>query len=187
MNMQNVSPTIYPTDMLLQTSELTGFISALHVRDTQGNYVMASERQILAEAERAIDFRYPTGTVFESPTESGEFFKAKLAGRDRECFAVAFLNSQNQLLAYSELFNGTISSVEVHPREIAREALRVNAAALVLAHNHPSFSPEPSKSDKIITVKIKDALALFGIRVLDHVIVAGNTTVSMAERGMVFI
>lgn len=185
MNTQNVSQATYSMEVSLQKSHPNAFQSALHVRDTQGNYVMASDSQILAEAERAIDFRYPTGTVFESPRASGEFFRAKLAGRERECFAVAFLNNQHQLLAYGELFNGTISAVEVHPREIAREALRINAAAVVLAHNHPSFSPEPSKADKTITVRIKDALALIGVRVLDHVVVAGNETTSMAERGFV--
>lgn len=159
------------------------FFSQLHVRDAQGNFVMASASQILAEAMRVIDVRYPTGTAFESPEVSGEFFRAKLAGRDREVFAVAFLNNQNQLIAYEEMFTGSVKSVEVHPREIVRAAMRLNAAAVILSHNHPSYSPTPSKADKAITDRISKALDLVAVRLLDHIIVAGNETTSLAKLG----
>lgn len=161
------------------------FFSHLHVRDTQGNYVMASVSQILTEATRAVDFRYPVGTVFESSEVAEEFFRAKLAGRERETFAVAFLNNQHQLIAYEELFMGSIASTEVHPREVVRAALRLNAEAVILSHNHPSFSTEPSREDVQITVRLKKALELVAVRVIDHIIVAGNEAVSMARRGLV--
>jgi len=161
------------------------FFSHLHVRDTQGNYVMASVSQILTEATRAIDFRYPAGTVFESSEVSEEFFRAKLGGRERETFAVAFLNNQHQLIAYEELFMGSISSTEIHPREVVRAALRLNAAAVILSHNHPSFITEPSRADVQTTIRLKKALELVAVRVIDHIIVAGNDAVSMARKGLV--
>ncbi|WP_275556635.1 JAB domain-containing protein [Mixta sp. Marseille-Q2659] len=161
------------------------FFSHLHVRDIQGNYVMASVSQILKEAMRAIDFRYPAGTAFASPEVSAEFFRAKLAGREREIFAVAFLNNQHQLIAYEELFMGSIASTEIHPRELVRAALRINAAAVILSHNHPSFSTTVSRADKQITERLKKTLELVAVQVIDHIIVAGNETVSMAERGLI--
>jgi len=185
MSQQNVNTSAQSTQE--SSSEMPGsnvhFFSQLHVRDAHGNFVMASAAQVLAEAMRAIDVRYPTGTIFESSEVSGEFFRAKLAGRDREVFAVAFLNNQNQLIAYEEIFAGSVNSVEVHPREIVRAAMRLNAAAVILSHNHPSFTPKPSKADNTITVRIKDALQLVEVRLLDHIIVAGNETTSLAQLG----
>lgn len=161
----------------------TRFFSRLHVRDVEGNYVMASDSQVLAEAVLAIDYRYPAGTKFQSSVVSADFFRAKLAGREREIFAVAFLNNQYQLLAYDEIFHGSVASVEVHPREIVRRALQLNAAAAILSHNHPSFSTEPSKADIDITARLKNVLEVVEVRLVDHIIVAGNETVSLAERG----
>jgi len=170
---------------LESVSDNLRFFSRLHVRDAQGNYVMATDAQILAEAVLAIDYRYPTGTIFESSDASRAFFRAKLAGREREVFAVAFLNNQHQLLAYREIFEGSVASVEIHPREVVRLALELNAAAVILSHNHPSYAIEPSKADIAITVRLKKALELVAMRVIDHIIVAGNETVSLAERGHV--
>ena len=164
-------------------SDNVRFFSRLHVRDVQGNYVMATDSQILAEAVLAIDYRYPTGTLFNSSEVSGAFFRAKLSGRQREVFAVAFLNNQHQLLAYKEIFEGSIASVEIHPREVVRLALELNAAAVILSHNHPSFTTEPSRADIAITARLKNALELVAVRVIDHIIVAGNAAVSLAERG----
>ncbi|MBD8128822.1 DNA repair protein RadC [Pantoea sp. 1B4] len=187
MSQQNVNTTA--SESKESSLEIAGgnvsYFSSLHVRDTQGNYVMASVSQILTEAERAIDFRYPTGTVFTSAEESAEFFRAKLAGREREVFAVAFLNNQHQLIAYEELFMGGIASIEIQPREVARAALRLNAAAVIMSHNHPSFSKEPSRADEQITARLKKALELIAVRVIDHIVVAGNDAVSMAERGLI--
>lgn len=187
MNSGNRHNPNFVTSELTTNTQKSCFFSALYVRDSLNNYVMASESQILAEAERVITHRYPSGTIFSSSNVSREYFRAKLSGRDREVFAVAFLNNQHQLLAYIELFEGTISAVEVHPREIAREAMRLNASAVILSHNHPSFSPEPSQADLTITGRIRDALALLDVRIIDHIIVAGNQATSMADNGLVII
>ncbi|XXN66821.1 JAB domain-containing protein (plasmid) [Enterobacter ludwigii] len=164
-------------------SDNVRFFSRLQIRDAQGNYVMATETQILEEAMRAIDHRYPTGTFFASAEVSEAFFRAKLAGREREIFAVAFLNNQHQLLAYEEMFQGSVSSVEIHPREVVYRALQLNAAAVVVSHNHPSFAKEPSRADIAITGRLKKALELVAVRIIDHIVVAGNETVSLAGLG----
>ena len=168
---------------LESVSDNVRFFTCLQIRDAQGNYVMATESQILEEAARAIDHRYPTGTFFASSDVSEAFFIAKLAWREREIFAVAFLNNQHQLLAYEELFQGSVSSVEIHPREVVYRALQLNASAVIVSHNHPSFKNEPSRADITITGRLQKALELVAVRLIDHIIVAGNETVSLAERG----
>ncbi|WP_407075059.1 JAB domain-containing protein [Pantoea sp. Morm] len=182
---QNIIDTAYESiaDWVETLSDNVSFFTRLQIRDAQGNYVMATESQILEEAARAIEHRYPTGTFFASAAVSEEFFRAKLAGRDREIFAVAFLNNQHQLLAYEEMFQGSVSSVEVHPRVLVCRALQLNAAAIIVSHNHPSFLKEPSRADIAITGRLKKALELVAVRLIDHIIVAGNETVSLAQLG----
>ncbi|WP_234472134.1 RadC family protein [Erwinia sp. S43] len=145
---------------------------------------MASHSQILSEAAKVIDLRYPSGTAFTKNEVAEEFFRAKLAGSEREVFAVAFLNNQNELIAYRELFLGSINTTCIYPREVMRAAMTFNAAALILAHNHPSFYQEVSRQDIEVTRKIVDVMNAVDVRVLDHIIVAGNTCVSMASRGL---
>lgn len=96
-----------------------------------------------------------------------------------------FLDSQHRLLAAKDLFRGTLTQTSVYPREVLREALNLGADAVVLAHNHPSGIPEPSRADEVLTATMKQALALVDVRVLDHIVVAGTRTVSFAERGLV--
>lgn len=96
-----------------------------------------------------------------------------------------FLNNQNQVLAFKELFQGTINETAIYPREVVKQALSLNAAAIIFVHNHPSGDPEPSQADKHITLKLKYALELVDIRVLDHFIVAGSKSISFAERGLI--
>ncbi len=96
-----------------------------------------------------------------------------------------FLDTRHCLIDYAEMFRGTIDGASVYPREVVKEALRLNAAAVVVSHNHPSGNPEPSGADKALTQQLKQALALVDVRVLDHVIVAGNANVSFAERGLI--
>jgi len=117
------------------------------------------------------------------PFRSRALFITRVLFRFPRTFAVAFLNNQHQLLAYEEIFHGSIACVEVHPREIVRCALQYNAAAVILSHNHPSYMPNPSQADIGITARLKQALELVGMRVIDHLIVAGNDVVSLAERG----
>jgi len=134
-------------------------------------------RRHYAEALRA-------GAVLTSPGETRRFLTAQLRDRPFEVFCCLFLDNRHRLLAFEELFRGTIDGASVHPREVLRQALAHNAAAVILAHNHPSGVAEPSQADELITHRLRDALALVDIRVLDHLIVAGPDAVSLAERGL---
>ena len=108
----------------------------------------------------------------------------KLGGLEREVFAAVFLDTRHRLIEYSELFQGTIDGAEVHPREVVRQALRCNAAAVIVAHNHPSGTVEPSAADRAVTTRLKQALALVDVRLLDHIVVGGTEAASMAARGL---
>ncbi len=121
--------------------------------------------------------------VFESPQQVKDFLYNKMAFLQREEFAVLFLDNQHKLIKYSHLFQGTIGQAQVYPRELVKMALQLNAAAVILCHNHPSGIAEPSHHDIELTQHIKKALDLIEIRVLDHIIVAGQVCVSLAERG----
>ncbi|QQT84776.1 DNA repair protein RadC [Serratia plymuthica] len=124
-----------------------------------------------------------TGVAFTSTQAARDWLKLKMAGLEREEFIVLYLNQQNQLIAHETLFTGTINSTEVHPREVVKRALYFNAAAVIIAHNHPSGDPTPSQADKTITLRLMQALALVDIHLLDHLVVGGMEIVSFAERG----
>ena len=109
------------------------------------------------------------------------YLNQRMAGQEREVFAVLFLNNQNQLIRYEEMFSGTVNCVEVHPREILRLALKVNAVSVILAHNHPSGNENPSRADRLLTKKIVQACELVGINVLDHLIIGKFNMFSFAE------
>lgn len=119
-----------------------------------------------------------------SPEATRGFLKAKLRDLPHEVFAVLFLDNRHRVIAYEELFRGTIDGSSVHPREVVKAALAHNAAALIFAHNHPSGVAEPSHADERLTRRLRDALALVDIRVLDHVVVGDGQMVSFAERGL---
>jgi DNA repair protein RadC len=119
------------------------------------------------------------------PSMTREFLQSQLTEEEREIFMVIFLDNQNRVLKHSRLFSGTLSHVEVHPREIVREAIKVNAAAVILAHNHPSGSPEPSKADRLITERVVKCCRFMDIRVLDHLVIGRGAYVSFAERGWI--
>lgn len=125
-----------------------------------------------------------TGVAFTSAQAARDWLKLRMAGLEREEFMVMYLNQQNQLIAHETLFTGSISSTEVHPREVVKRALYFNAAAVILAHNHPSGDTTPSQADKAITQRLVQALALVDIRVPDHLIVGGNQILSFAEHGL---
>lgn len=108
-----------------------------------------------------------------------------MAGLEHEVFAVLFLDAQNRLIRYEELFRGTLTQTSVYPREVLKAALACNAAGVILAHNHPSGFPEPSRADVAITTTLQQALALIDVRVLDHLVVATSGVVSLAERGLI--
>ena len=163
----------------------SSFDSSLMVRDAQGRYLLATAEQILEAARQAIERKMQRGTSFTSPAAVKEYLRAKLAGFEHEVFAVLFMDTQHRLIEYAEMFRGTIDGASVYPREVVKEALRLNAAAVIVSHNHPSGSPEPSGADKMLTQRLKEALGLVDVRMLDHVIVAGTDTTSFAERGLI--
>ncbi|OWF75691.1 hypothetical protein B4907_21060 [Yersinia kristensenii] len=126
-----------------------------------------------------------TGVAFTSTQAARDWLKLKMAGLEREEFMVLYLNQQNQLIAHEILFAGSISSTEVHPREVVKRALYFNAAAVIFAHNHPSGEVAPSQADKAITQRLVQALMLVEIRVPDHLIVGGRQIFSFAEHGLI--
>ena len=142
-----------------------------------------TEQQIVDFAKQIISNRFLHGKPITSPSNAIEFLQPKLTTRQREVFAVIFLSNKNEVIVYEELFQGTIDQTAVFPREILKRALFHNASAVVLSHNHPSGHPEPSQADISITDKIKSALEFVDVRTLDHIIVGGTESFSMAERG----
>ena len=162
----------------------SSFDASLMVRDAQGHYQPATADQILDAARQAIEHKMQRGASFSSPAAVKEYLCAKLGGFEHEVFAVLFLDTQHRLIEYAEMFHGTIDSASVYPREVVKETLRLNAAAVIISHNHPSGNPEPSAADKAMTAQLRQALALVDVRTLDHIIVAGSRTTSFAERGL---
>lgn len=156
----------------------------LFVRE-RTRYAPADPEQVLAAAQQIVDERMVRGTSFKDPAVACDFFRKKLCHLEREVFAAVMLDTRHRLIEYVELFQGTIDGAEVHPREVVRVALRLNAAAVLVAHNHPSGDAQPSAADRAITARLKQALALVDVRLLDHVIVAGRQATAMAAQGWV--
>ena len=123
--------------------------------------------------------------ILSSPDETRSYLKARLRAYPYEVFACLFLDNRHRVICFEELFTGTIDGASVHPREVVRRALFHNAAALICAHNHPSGVAEPSRADEAITRRLKEALGLVDVRVLDHFIIGDGEVVSFAERGMI--
>jgi len=124
------------------------------------------------------------GDLLTSPELVRRYLSAQLRHQPHEIFAVLFLDNQHRLIAYDELFYGTIDGASVYPREVVKKALARNAAAAILAHNHPSGVAEPSQADQRITARLQEALNLVGVRVIDHLVVGDNQVISFAERGL---
>ncbi|GHZ26329.1 DNA repair protein [Vibrio cholerae] len=140
------------------------------------------ENQILEHAAEILAHRYVRGDALTNPDATKEYIRCKLGAYEREVFALLLLDNQNRLIEFKELFHGTIDAASVYPREVVKVVLEVNAATVILAHNHPSGDVTPSQADRRITERLKDALALVDVRVLDHIVV-GKDSVSFAERG----
>ena len=140
---------------------------------------------VLELARRALAQQLRQRTALDSATAVKDYLQLHLGQRPHEVFAALFLDSQHRLIALEELFRGTLTQTSVYPREVVLRALHHHAASVVLAHNHPSGSVQPSRADEVLTQTLKAALALVDVRVLDHVIVAPGAALSMAERGLV--
>ena len=140
---------------------------------------------VLELARRAMAQQLQERAVFATPDAVKTYAQLQLCARKHEVFAVLFLDAQHRLLVWEEMFHGSLTQTSVYPREVVMRALQHQAAAVVLAHNHPSGSVQPSPADEALTRTLKAALALVDVRVLDHVIVAPGMTLSMAENGLV--
>jgi DNA repair protein RadC len=149
----------------------------------QAKYVQM--QAVLEMSRRALVEEMRCGDALSSPQAVRDYLQLLLRGREQEVFMVIFLDAQHRVLAAEELFHGTLTQTSVYPREVVKRTLLHNAAAVILAHNHPSGVAEPSQSDRLLTDALKQALALVDVRVLDHFIVAGSGCLSFAERGMV--
>jgi DNA repair protein RadC len=138
---------------------------------------------VLEVARRSVGTELKRKETLRTPLDSAAFLRSRMGAYPYEVFAVVFLDNRHRVIAFEELFRGTIDGTAVHPREVVRACLRHNAAAVILAHNHPSGVAEPSESDRAITHELRDALNLVGVRVLDHFVVGAEKPVSLAQRG----
>lgn len=143
-----------------------------------------SDEVLIDAALRILAEQLVRGDLLESPTATRRYLALRFSSLEHEVFCCLFLDNRHRLIACDELFRGTIDGASVHPREVVKRALAHNAAAVILAHNHPSGVAEPSQADELITLRLKDALGVVDIRVLDHLIVAGAKVASLAERGV---
>lgn len=139
--------------------------------------------EIINQARELLTQRLYRTDSLSSPRDTESYLALQLGDREHEVFSVIFLDNQNHVIKYQEMFHGSIATTSVHPREIARQALKLNAAAVICSHNHPSGNAEPSGQDKAITLKIQKVMELIEVRLLDHIVVGGGKTVSFAERG----
>jgi DNA repair protein RadC len=136
-------------------------------------------------SRRQLTEKMRVGPSLGSPRATQDFLTAKLRDLEHEVFCCLYLDKRHRLIEFQELFRGTIDGASVHPREIVKLALQRNSAAVIVAHNHPSGVAEPSQADELITQRIREALALVDIRLLDHIIVGDGVSVSLAERGLI--
>jgi DNA repair protein RadC len=149
-----------------------------------GTAKSAQLQAALELSRRALREELAARDVLSSPKAVRDYLRLAFAGRQHEVFVVLLLDAQHRVIACEELFRGTLTQTSVYPREVVKCALRHNAAAVIFAHNHPSGVAEPSHADEILTRSLKSALGLVDVQVLDHFVVAGSTTTSFAERGL---
>lgn len=152
--------------------------------ELDGVFAPVSDEQVLGAALRIAAERMVESAPLLGPRATREYLTLRFAQLEYEVFACLYLDNRIRVIECEELFRGTIDGSSVHPREVVKRALRYNAAAVILAHNHPSGVAEPSQADEFITKRLKQALALVDIRVLDHFVIGGAVAESMAERGL---
>jgi DNA repair protein RadC len=159
--------------------------SSLAAERGVGEARLASVLAIRALAERYFEQSLPVGESIRSPADTETFLRARLRSRPHEVFCCLYLDNRHRVLGFEELFRGTIDGTSVYPREVVKQALGHNAAAVILAHNHPSGVAEPSQADERITRRIRSALELVDIRLLDHIVIGDSVATSLAARGMI--
>ena len=156
--------------------------------EQRGTYLapqLLTEADILYMAQKLARRRLAKGRTINQPELAFEYLQTLLQHYEHEVFGAVFLDNQHRILGFEELFRGTIDAASVYPREVVKRALAYNAAALILVHNHPSGNPEPSAADTSITLRLRDALNLVDIRILDHVVVGMEGCVSLVTRGLI--
>jgi DNA repair protein RadC len=156
----------------------------LYIRNAQGEFVTADGAAILEAARTHLRHRVRRGASLDNPSSVRDYPTVTLGDRECEYFCVILLDTRHRVLRFVELFRGTIDGASVYPREVVKLALHEHAAAVVLVHNHPSTVAEPSVADEMITQRIRDAMQLVDVRVLDHLIIAGASVVGFAESGL---
>lgn len=175
-------------ELLLQYGGLRPLLEANQADFCRGLGLGAAKyaqlQAVLEMARRHLSAEMKEGDLLTSPDLVRTYLRAQLRHQPHEIFAVLFLDSQHRLIAYDEIFFGTIDSASVYPREVVKKALSRNAAAAILAHNHPSGIAEPSQMDLRMTQRLQEALDLVGVRVIDHMIVGDKEVISFAERGL---
>ena len=167
-------------------SPSTESTSAFRAAERPGEYLVirpVTVDEVFEFVRQELERRFFREDALTSPKDTKRYLIAQLAREEREVFAALFLDNRHRPIAFDRLFFGTIDGCSVHPREVAKRALHHNAAAVIFSHNHPSGAPEPSAADQTITNKLKDALAIVDVKVLDHIIVGGAEALSFAERG----
>ena len=171
----------------MSTSSISsvGAADTLLVRDVDGQYRPAHADEVLCHARRLLANRVRRGATMSSPQAVKDHLRLELGVLEHEVFCVLFLDAQHRIIELKQMFRGTVTQTSVYPREVVKAALACNSAAVVLAHNHPSGSVEPSRADEFLTQTLKTALALVDVRVLDHLVVAGAEVTSFAERGLI--
>jgi DNA repair protein RadC len=157
--------------------------NVLKVKEANGRYRVAVAAEVLAAAEGLLSGMIMGTVLMNRPEAVESYLKVKLAGLEHEVFGCLFLDASHKLLEYSELFRGTVNQTAVYPREVIKAALAINSSAVIFVHNHPSGAAEPSRADELLTENLRKALLMIGVEVLDHLIVARTTVVSMARRG----
>ena len=158
------------------------------IAEQQGVYSVkgtVTSEQILAMAQNLVEEDFERGASITSTDDAKKHLQILMAPLKQEVFALLFMDAQHRIIRFEKLFFGTIRLVSVFPREVVRKAMEYNAACLIAVHNHPSGSPQPSKEDINMTVRLKDALALIDVNLLDHVVVGAEGTVSMAEDNLI--
>jgi DNA repair protein RadC len=171
--------------LLAQAGSLSALLTSDLAAPGLGSAKRARLTAALELARRCLGEELTARPALTSPRDSAAFLKAQLAHKPYEVFACLFLDNRHRVLAFEELFRGTLDGASVHPREVVRASLRHNAAAVILAHNHPSGVAEPSAADRNITHQLRDALQLVGVRVLDHLVIGAGEPTSMAARGLI--
>jgi DNA repair protein RadC len=157
----------------------------LFIQSATGAFEVASTEQILDTARRLLAHRVRRGASLDSPQKVREYLSVKLGRLDYEVFSVILADAHHRVIEYVELFRGTIDGASVHPREVVKLVLAKGASAVLLVHNHPSQIREASHADELITKRLQSCLNLIDVRVLDHLIVAGDSVLSFAEEGLI--